>query len=60
MRQNCTNGSICSQKRSLKVNSTSNNESKQALEIVNRGLMRINNTLVSIVDLEMVPGSDSN
>jgi hypothetical protein len=35
-------------------------ELNQALEIVNRGLLRMNNTWVPVVNLEMVPGPESN
>ena len=62
MRQNCTNGGICLEEHRRLTVKTSNTTTDlyQALEIVNRGILKINNTFLPVVDLSMVPGSETN
>ena len=60
MRKNCTNGEPCPQERSLKAKKNLTTEVYQALEITNRGILKINHTYTPVVNLEMVAGSDSN
>ena len=64
--QNCTNGGICKQQtrrlsRSLNQAATINSSKLyQALEIVNRGFVQINNAKMPVVNLSIIPGPDSN
>ena len=64
---NCTNGRICKEpttrRLSHMLNQAATNTSSelyQALEIVNRGLVHVNNIKVPVVNLVMVPGLESN
>ena len=59
MQRNLTNGSISHSERRLNATSNSSSELIQSLEIMNRGMLKVNNTLVPVVNLEIIAGPES-
>ena len=59
MRRNFTNGSSGHKERRLNATSNSSSELIQSLEIMNRGMLKVKNTLVPVVNLEIIAGPDS-
>ena len=59
MQQNFTNGSSGHSSRRLNATSNSSSELIQSLEIMNRGLLKVNFTYVPVVNLEIIAGPDS-
>lgn len=66
MKQNCTNKMAnpdqCMNRRMLKANkvkSKQDQETLDAIEIINRGLVLVNNTIYPVIELEMDPSIDS-
>jgi hypothetical protein len=49
----------CSENNCIKRRLASEEESKEAIEIVNRGLISVNQTVSPILDLVMIPGPES-
>lgn len=59
MRQNCTNGNeaACPKQIQRKLQTTVEQARREAVDIMNQGLVPVNKTMASVIKLDMVPGS---